>query len=142
MDFEVLRPMFFGLIMWTAAVYAFRRGGWEERLASVNMIVATYLSVLLNSPYNAYENIEVSVVWVDLSSLFVQQLIALRSKKFWPMWLAAFHGVTVLGHLAPLLPEIPAYMAYNAVALWGYPSWVLLAFAVYGHDKRRRALEA
>ena len=138
MDPEVFRPMLYGLLMWSVTIYAFRRGGWEERLTSCNMVICAYLSVLIDTPNDSFRNFEFSVATLDACSLLGQQLIAFRSEKFWPLWLAGMSGVTVLGHLAPLMPGIPPIMAYNAVALWGYPCWLLVGFAILRHDRRRR----
>lgn len=139
MDPEVIRPMFYGLVMWVAAFYAFRKGGWEERLVAISMIIGSYTSALVASPYGSFRHVEGSVALVDLCLLCSLQFIALRSDKFWPLWIAAVQGVTVLGHLAPLIPNMQPSTSYNAVSLWSYPSWILLAFAVRNHSRRRAA---
>ncbi|KKC25972.1 hypothetical protein [Sphingomonas sp. SRS2] len=136
MDSEVFRPMFYGLVMWASAFYAFRRGGWEERLVAISMILGSYMSALVPTTRASFEHVEASIAVVDLCLFVSLQLIALRSKKFWPLWIASIQGVSVLGHLAPLIPNMQPAAAYNAVALWSYPSWVILALAVRSHYQK------
>lgn len=137
MDPEVFRPMLYGLLMWTVAFYSFRKGGWEERLVAISMIIATYLSALVGSAGSLFQRVESSIAIVDICLLCTLKVVALRSNKFWPLWLAAIQGVTVLGHLAPLIPGMQPSTAYNAVSLWSYPSWVILAIAVHRHCRRK-----
>lgn len=137
-DQEVFRPIFYGLVMWAAAIYAFRRGGREERLTAICMIVGSYLSSLVASPRETYfRNVEESIALVDSCLFLSLLLIALRSNRFWPLWLAALQGVTVLGHFAPLIPNMPASMSYHAVALWAYPQWVIIAYATRLHQQKQ-----
>lgn len=137
-DQEVFRPIFYGLVMWAAAIYAFRRGGRVERLTAICMIVGSYLSGLLASSRETYfRNIEESIAIVDSCLFLSLQLIALLSNRFWPLWLAALQGVTVLGHFAPLIPDMPASMSYHAVALWAYPQWAIIAYATRLHHRQQ-----
>lgn len=136
MDLEVFRPMLYGLIMWAVTLYAFRKGGWEERLAAISSVISSYLSVLVADPNGSFLHVEGPMAIVDTCSLALLMLIALRSNKFWPLWIAAIQGVSVLGHLAPLIPNMQRATSYNAVALWSYPAWIILAFAVRNHNRQ------
>lgn len=140
MDQEVFRPMFYGLIMWASAIYAFRHGGWEERSAAASMMIGSYASALVTSADGSFRHFEGAMAVVDFVLFLSLQLVALRSNKFWPLWLAAIQGVTVLGHLAPLIPNMLPSTSYNAVALWSYPSWILLAVAVRRHQHRHMVI--
>lgn len=130
MDPHVFRPIFYGLIMWAVTIYAFRKGGWEERAAAIGIVICSYASVLVASRNGSFEHFEVSVALVDLTLLIALQLIALRSNKFWPLWLTAIQGVTVLGHLVPLIPGAQAATSHNAVSLWSYPVLLIIAFGI------------
>lgn len=128
--------MLYGALMWGVTLYAFRRGGWTERTAAAGIIIATYLSTLLASPLGeAYRHIEVQVGMVDLALFIATLLIALKSRKYWPLWFAAMQGISLIGHLVPLVPGMPTSTYYNAIALWSYPMLILLAFAVRAHDR-------
>jgi hypothetical protein len=127
--------MIFGVLMWAITIYAFRRGGWAERLAASGIVINSYLSALLVSPAGTqFRQVEVSVALVDLGLLFLLILIALQSRKYWPLWLTAFQGVTVLAHFAPYVHVSP-WVYFRATALWSWPMLVLLGFAIRSHHR-------
>lgn len=131
------RMMIYGAVMWIVTIYAFRRGGRAEKLAASGIVANSYLTALVVSPVDTmYRQIERSVALLDLGLLFLLGSIALLSRKFWPMWIAAIQGVAVLGHLAPYVHASP--WVYNrAVALWSWVMWIVLGFAVYQHHRSR-----
>jgi hypothetical protein len=120
--------------MWAVCLYAFRKGGWAERLAAAGIIAATYLTVLVLSPVAVrFHHIEMPVAIVD-SGLFVLLLfIALRTEKFWPLWLAAMQALTILSHLAPYVPHVVPWAYHRAVVVWIYPMLVILGYATRLH---------
>ncbi len=133
------RAIIFGILMWAVGLYAFRRGGWEERIAAAGIIVTTYLSVLVMGPIlTRYRHLEVEVALLDSGLFVLLMAITVRSRSFWPMWLAAMQGLTVLAHLVAFMPDLPASIYYNAAVLWSYPMLILLGLAVYRHDAAHR----
>lgn len=129
--------MIYGLLMWAVTVYAFRRGGWAEKLASSGIVINSYLSVLLlSSAATAFHQVEVSVALVDLCMLALLVLIGLRSNKFWPLWLVAFQGMTTLAHFAPYVHVTP-WVYFRATALWSWPMLIVLAIGVRQHSLAR-----
>ncbi|WP_238147036.1 hypothetical protein [Rhizorhabdus dicambivorans] len=117
--------------MWTVSVYAFRRGGWEERLTAVGFLANSYLTLMVIVPDgNQYHRVEALVLSIDIIFLVQLILTALRSRRFWPMWLAAMQGMTILAHLLPLMPHALPIIYRDATALWSYPMWFVLALAV------------
>ena len=126
--------------MWAVTVYAFRCGGWPERAAAAATMIGSYLSALVVSPIdNMFRHVEVKMAVVDFSLFVLLWCIALCSNRFWPLWLAAIQGVTVLAHAAPLIPNMSPYATDRAVALWSWPMWIILAFAVRNHNRRKAA---
>jgi hypothetical protein len=132
-----IRPILYGALMWGVCIYAFRLGGRDERIASFGIVVAAYLTFVLGSLFQIrYTNVAIPIVCVDAGIFIVLQTLALTSAKFWPLWLAGFHGVALLSHLAPLMPGMVPRTYYDAVALWGYPSLIILAFAVRRNQRK------
>lgn len=128
--------MVYGVLMWTVTVYAFRRGGWMERIAAAGTMIASYLSALVVSPADdMFRHVEVKMAIVDFSLFLLLWSIGLSSKRFWPLWLAAIQGTVVLAHAAPLIPNMSPFAVDRAVALWSWPQWVILAFGVRSHDR-------
>jgi uncharacterized membrane protein (UPF0136 family) len=133
------RMIIYGVLMWVVTIYAFRRGGWAEKLAASGIVSNSYLTALLVSPPDImFHQFERAVALLDLALLVLLGIIALRSRKFWPMWLAAFQGVTVLSHLAPYVHVSP-WVYFRAVALWSWVMWIVLGFAVYQHHRSTKA---
>ena len=134
--------MIYGVLMWAVTIYAFRRGGWAEKLAASGIIAGSYLSALVVSADGIkYRKVEISVVFVDLGILTLLILIALRSTKFWPLWLTAFHGVSLLAHFAPYVHASP-YVYNRAVALWSWPMLIVLGFGIYKHHRLAMASDS
>ena len=131
--------MIYGVLMWIVTVYAFRRGRWEERLCAAGGVVASYLTPLLVSPYERmYRQLEIEVMLIDLSYFLLLALIAMCSKKFWPMWLAAMTAQTVLAHLLVYMPQGIPFVYYNSTVFWSYPKWIILALVIRWHSVERR----
>jgi len=129
--------------MWGIWVYAFRRGGWAERLAATGIILNSYLTLLLVSPSTIwYQHVEVGVAAVDCALLLLLGAIALISDKFWPLWLTAMQGLTMFAHAAPYVPHILPWSYYNASALWMYPMLILLGFSVRRHGAGRKSRDS
>lgn len=129
------RTMIYGVLMWSVALYAYRRGGSAEKLAASGIVVSTYISVLLVSPVERqFHQIELPIVFVDFGLMSFFALIALRSRKFWPLWLTAFQGVTILAHFAPYVHVSP-WVYHRAVALWSWPILIMLAFGITNHHR-------
>lgn len=134
MDQTVFRPMLYGLLMWTIAIYAFRRGGWEERLAALGSVVGSYLTPLLTSVDQQYHHVELAVFFVDFAHAMLLVLIMMLSRKFWPIWVAAIEGVQLMGHLLPYMQIVSPIVYYNSIALWSYPAWIIIAVGVRRHS--------
>jgi hypothetical protein len=136
-----MRPILYGILMWIVCLYAFRRGGWAERLAAIGIILATYLTVLVLSPLAVrFQHVEWRVFIVDAGLFLLLMFITLRSEKYWPMWLAATHGVGMLSHFAPLIPHMMPWVSANAAAVGIYPMLAILAFAVHQHHRETTCL--
>ncbi len=125
--------------MWAVCLYAFFRGGWAERVTAGSILIATYVTVLVLSPLAVrYQFVELPVMAVDTIVLLVLVGISLKSEKFWPLWLTAMQGLTILSHLAPYVPHVLPWAYGNAVAVWIYPMLIVLAFAVHFHHRNRK----
>lgn len=130
----MIRHLLYGILMWAVCLYAFYRGGWEERVAAAGIVVATYLTVLAVSPVAIrFHQVELAVVLVDTGLLGLLLFLSLRTEKFWPLWLSAMQGLTTLSHLAPYVPHVIPWAYHRAVAVWMYPMLIILAFATRWH---------
>jgi hypothetical protein len=138
----VTRQILYGILMWGVCLYAFRRGGWEERWASVGIIVATYMSLLVANPLGErFQHVEIAVAFVDCGLLVLLLYLSLQSSKYWPLWLTAMQGLTILSHFAPYVPHIVPQSYHGAIVIWIYPMLIVLALAIHEHHRGRSRYE-
>lgn len=132
------RQILFGVLMWAVFAYALRKGSWEERFAAGGIIVDAYLSALVRSPgATAFKHVEISIIFVDGALLAILLFIALRSEKFWPLWLTAMHALAILAHMSPFVPHMLPWGYWRAVAVWSWQMLFVLGYAIYRQDRSR-----
>lgn len=113
--------------------YALHKGRADERLAAAACLAASLATKFAISPSaGRYSSVEFGVLIVDLAVLAVFIAIALRSHRFWPLWVAGLQLTTSMAHLLKavefgLMPE--AYAA--AGRFWVYPILIILAVATW-----------
>jgi hypothetical protein len=134
-----LRQILYGVLMWTVFIYALRRGGWAERLATGSTVAAAYLTVLAYSPMAIrYKHVEMPVLLIDTSLFLLFVLMSLRSQKFWPLWLAAMQALTVFAHLSPFIPHMLPWGYWRAGSVWGWLKLIVLAFVIHRNSSANR----
>ncbi len=63
-------------------------------------------------------------------------LVALRSRRYWPLWIAALQFLGLSSHFAELLPHV-LRLAYGIiVSFWSYPMLLILAVGTARHRMR------
>ncbi len=114
----------------TLAMYAVAmwRGGADERLAAHTVLIGWLLSKIMFR-YQGLQT-EWGVLAVDLGALAVFVWVALRSARYWPLFAAGFHLLTLITHLARMAdPSVGGWAYLTAGIIWGY---LLLASVAYG----------
>lgn len=130
-------PIFLTLLVLSCG-YAMWRGNRDARLVAMACCLATLATHFAIAPLRErYSSVEVGVLIVDSMTLLIFVLVALRSDRFWPLWVAGLQLTTAIGHLLKgvnieLLPH--AYGA--ALRFWSYPILIILAVGVYRHHRR------
>ena len=81
---------------------------------------------------------ERGVLLVDLGALAAFTFLALRSDRFWPLWVAGLQLTTVIAHALKgvqldLMPQ--AYAA--AARFWVYPIFLILVVGTFRSARRR-----
>ena len=95
-----MAPNFFRVLLALVAVYAFLRGSRDERQVGVVLVVGVVATTLVLSPVaHRFSGLESSVMYVDIVVFFGFLWVALRSERFWPLWVAGLQLTTILGHL-------------------------------------------
>ncbi len=129
---------YFVSLLVLCTLYALWAGGWPERVGAAAYalsVAATHL--ILTAQNERWLNVEVGVFIVDVLVFLVFVAIALRADRFWPLWVSAFLGLGVLGHLGRLAGPDVLWWAYAVVlTIWSYPILALIALGTFLHRRR------
>lgn len=129
----------FWLLLVASCGYALVRGGRDERLAALVFVAATITSVLAHSPlHQRYLGIEQSDLVIDSLVLLATVAIALRSDRFWPLWVAGLQLTIAMSHLMKALRPDLMPLAYAAAErFWSYPTLLILLVGAWRQHRRR-----
>lgn len=135
-----MSPHLYWTLLALTCGYALIRGGRDERIVAIVCLVASVLTAFVLSPWgHRYSQIEAGEMLVDLTVLAVFVAVALRSDRFWPLWIAGLQLTSSLAHLLKginidLLPQ--AYAA--ATKFWSYPILLIIAAGTWRRQQRTR----
>ena len=137
----MLSPPVYYTILALVSAFAFWRGRTDERAAAAICIVATFASNAVYDPKGGYAGVELGVFLVDSATFAGFAFIALRSERFWPLWLAGLQLTTVFSHLMKAIQLDLMPQAYAAAArFWVYPIFLIILVGTW-RGSRRRATE-
>ena len=134
-----MAPTVFRLLLALVVLYALVRGSRDERHVALICVVGAVVTTLALSPLaERFRGVERPVMLVDLAVFVGFLAVALRSERFWPLWVAGLQLTTIMGHAlkgidSSLLPR--AYAA--ALNFWAYPIVIILAVGTWRSHRRR-----
>ncbi len=135
MSFRTAPQAIWDIYMLSAAGLTVWRGGWAERTAAFGMIVDSVASALLQNTHD-WAAPQWGDFAVDVVFLIVLLGVALKSRRYWPLFAAAFQLISVVIYGARLAdPRVGALAPYRAVVIWSY---LLVAAVIVGTFLRRR----
>lgn len=135
-----MAPSLFKIVLVLVVLFALIRGGRDERIVASLCFAGTLATMIVLSPLGErFAHIEMGVLAIDIALLGGFVAVALRSCRFWPLWVAGLQLTTICGHLlktvsADLLPQ--AYAA--ALYFWSYPILLILAVGTWRSYSRRK----
>ncbi|MDQ3144200.1 MAG: hypothetical protein M3Q57_04895 [Pseudomonadota bacterium] len=135
----MLTPLTYFIVLAAVSGYAFLRGRADERVAVAICIAATIATNLVVLPLHArYSGVETGILLIDVLTLAGFTLLALRSDRFWPLWVAGFQLTTVLSHLIKAIDFDLMPQAYAAAArFWVYPIFLIIVVGTWRAHRRR-----
>jgi hypothetical protein len=134
----MLSPPVYYTILFLVSAFAFWCGRTDERVAAAICVLATFASNIVYEPRGAYAGVEIGVFLVDAATFAGFALIALRSERFWPLWLAGFQLTTVFSHLLKAIQLDLMPQAYAAAArFWVYPIFMIIVVGTWRSHRRR-----
>ena len=133
--------IFWSILLFTCG-YALWRGRSDERTSAVVCLLATLATQLvIPPPSDRYSFVDVELVLIDLGVLAAFVAVALRSDRFWPLWIAGLQLTISISHLLKAIDQELLPRAYAAAAvLWSYPILLIIVIGTWrNHQRRRRA---
>ena len=136
-----MAPNFFRIFFAVVALYALLRGRRDERQVGIIMVAALLATELVLPPQpERFDTVEKNLLLVDLAVFAGFLWVALRSDRFWPMWIAGLQLTMLLGHALKIMDADLFSKAYAAALLfWAYPEVVILAIGTWRNQRRRAA---
>jgi hypothetical protein len=140
----MLSPTAYFVLLFLVSAYAFIRGRFDERFAAGTCLVASIASVVAMSPLTSrYSHVEFGVFVVDLLTLAAFTGLALRSERFWPLWVAGLQLTTLVAHALKAVELELLPHAYAAAArLWVYPIFLIIVVGTWRSNHRERREQA
>jgi hypothetical protein len=129
--------MAFAILFWTMVAascgYAIVFGAWEGRVTTAIIISASVGTAYANKwlDFHWYST-NTGVFIVDLATLTAMYLVAARSRRWWPLWVAAFQLNSVAAHLATMIsPEFSAQVYHGMESLWALPGQLVMVLGIF-----------
>ena len=139
----MLSPLTYYALLVAVCTYAFLRGRADERMAAATCIVATFATNLVYTPVGSYAGVETGVMVVDLLTLLGFTYIALRTDRFWPLWVAGLQLTTLVGlALKAIDPELIPQAYAAAARFWVYPIFLIIVIGTWRSHQRNREQRA
>jgi hypothetical protein len=139
-----MAPTFFRILLTFVALAAFLWGRRDEREAGVILVLGVIATHLVISPLKSrFHGIEANVLVVDLVVFAGFLWVALRSERFWPLWIAGLQLTGILGHLLKAAQLNLFFKAYAAaMVFWSYPIVLILAIGTWRGYRRRTTIDS
>jgi hypothetical protein len=128
-----MAPTLFRILLALVAIYALLRGSRDERHVVVILVIGVIATHLVISPIRErFAGVETKVMVVDLIVFAGFLWVALRSNRFWPLWIAGLQLTLIFGHVLKVLDTGLFSRAYGAaLVFWGYPILLVLAIGTW-----------
>lgn len=132
-ELYVFLPLFWGVSL-CALVY----GDRDERAVAIIYAGGAIVSpFVVGSYHHSFAGVETGLLVVDGLTFLGIAVVALGSRKFWPLWVTWLLGVTLISHLSPLLGQHISPWGYAlAEKFWSYLPLFILGGATWQHRKR------
>lgn len=108
--------------------YASTKGGRTGKAGAVIFVLATLLSAAAASLNPTWASTSYGLFLVDSGCLLALAVLAMHSKRFWPIWAVGFQTVAVATHLATMwIPDIVPASYQALLSFWAIPIlWVMV----------------
>src|SRR5689334_20536392 len=94
----MLNPQTYYAILFLVSAYAFVVGRSDERIAAATCLLATFATNLVYNPHGSFAAVEMGILSVDVATFAAFTFLALRTDRFWPLWISGLQLTTVIAH--------------------------------------------
>jgi hypothetical protein len=135
-----MAPTLFRILLVLVALYAVLRGRRDERHVGIILVLGVLATELALPPVRQrFAAIETNAMIVDVVVFAGFLWVALRSDRFWPLWIAGLQLTAILGHLMKAVDAALFARAYGAaLVFWAYPMLLILAVGTWRSRRRAR----
>jgi hypothetical protein len=136
-----MSPILYWSLLTLTCGYALTRGRTDERIVALVCIVASIVTAFALSPWRQrYSGVETGELLVDIVTLGAFVFVALRSDRFWPLWIAGLQLTTSMSHMLKAIDLGLVPQAYAAAEkFWSYPILLILAVGTWRNHRRMAA---
>ncbi len=133
-----MAPTLFRILLAFVAAYVFLRGRRDEREVGLVLVLGVIATHLVISPLKPrFAGVETHVFAVDLIVFAGFLWVALRSERFWPLWIAGLQLTAIMGHVLKAVDIHLFSKAYGAaMVFWSYPFLLILAIGTWRSLRR------
>ena len=130
---------FFWTLLVVTCGYALWRGRKYEQLSALIFISASVASVVARSALQEnYSAVARSDLVIDSLVLIALVAVALRSDRFWPLWVAGLQLTISMSHMLKAIEPDLLPLAYAAAErFWSYPTLIILFIGAWRQHQRR-----
>ena len=109
--------IFFWAILLGTFAFAFWRGRSDERTVAAVCLLATLATqFVIPPPQDRYAYLDLELVLIDLAVLLAFVAVAVRSDRFWPLWISGLQLTISISHLLKAIDADLVPRAYAAAA--------------------------
>ena len=135
--------IFWAILLGTCG-FALWLGRSDERTVAAVCLLATIATqFVIPPPQERYSYLDLELVLIDLVVLGAFVAVALRSDRFWPLWISGLQLTISISHVLKAIDQDLLPRAYAAAAvLWSYPILMIIVVGTLrGHQRRARKPE-
>lgn len=112
------------------------KGEWAERIIGAAKPAAWGLSIVSNGLN--FTQTRWGAISADILLLILMLFVALKSEKYWPLWIAGFQVLAVVTHVASISdPAVGAWAYATAAVIFTHLSTFALGVGVWGCIRQR-----
>jgi hypothetical protein len=118
----------FIVALFICCIRAWWIGGWEGKTIAATMMIGCLATGFVVRPLSPIIGAELATFAIDLPVALIFGFVAIKTDRYWPLWIIAFHALSILTYVAWLLNPIPRDDFYRAISsFWS----LLILLAMY-----------